>query len=79
MIRRILGGIGGYLAAAGAALLGVLAIWASGKRAGKGDVVAERAQKELEHAKTGQQVDQDVATRKPDDVQQRLRDKYSRD
>lgn len=72
-------GIWGYVAAAGAALVAVLAVYRSGKSAGATEVVAKTKETEVENVRTAVKIEHDVATRKPSDVQQRLRDKYSRD
>lgn len=69
----------GYLAAAGAAIVAVLALLLGAKKAGKDQVKAEAAQKEVENATTANKVTQDVDRTPTADVQQRLRDKWSRD
>jgi hypothetical protein len=73
-----LSGIWGYLAAAGAALVAILAVLAKAKQSGREEVITKQAQKEVENVKEAQKVDRTVATRKPDDVRKRL-SKYSRD
>lgn len=77
-IKGFLGGIWGYVAAAGAVVLAVLVALAKAKQAGKNEVIADSATKELEHAKQANEIDRKVATTKPDDVRERLR-KYERD
>lgn len=75
----LLGGIWGYVAAAGAAILGILAVYGSGKKAGKTEVEAAGLKKEVENVKTAQEVEQKVAVTKPDAVADELRNKWSRD
>ena len=78
-LKVVLAGAWGYIAAAGAALLAVLVVLLQAKKAGKDEVIAEVAKKEVEDAKTGNEVERVIATTKSDDVNKRLRDKYSRD
>ena len=78
-LNGFLGKAWGYIAAAGAALLAVLVVLRTAKKAGKDEVIAESAKKEIENATTAQKVETDVARTKPDDVRKRLLDKYSRD
>lgn len=78
LLRAGVSGIWGYVAAGGAVLLAVLLALAKAKKAGKDEVIAETATKEVEHAKQANQIDRDVATSKPDDVRDRLRH-YQRD
>ena len=73
-----LSGAWGYIAAAGAAFLAVLVVLLQAKKAGRDEVVAESAKKEVEDAKTAKEVERDIALAKPDDVRERLR-KYTRD
>lgn len=73
-----LSGIWGYVAAAGAALLAILTVYFQAKKAGKDEVTAKAAEKEIEDVKTAQKVRRDVAATKPDDVRKRLR-KFTRD
>ena len=74
-VNKLWAGLGAIVAG----LLAVLAIFRSGKSAGVNEVVVESTKKELEDVKEARKVERDVAARKPGDVQQRLRDKYSRD
>ena len=78
LLKGALGGAWGYIAAAGAALIGVLAMLASAKKAGKDEVKAAAAEKEIEDVKTAQKVEHDVAVTKPD-ARRKLLDKYRRD
>ena len=78
-LTKALAGAWGYIAAAGAALAAVLIVLLQAKKAGKDEVIAEVAKKEVEDAKTGNEVEREIALTKPDDVSKRLRDKYSRD
>jgi hypothetical protein len=77
-VLGLLKGAWGYIAAAGAALLAVLVVLFQAKKAGQNEVKVEAAQKEVENAKTRNEIDRAIATTKPDDVRERLR-KYSRD
>lgn len=82
MLKLILGGLGGiwgYVAAAGAALVAILAVLAKAKQSGREEVITAQAKKEVENVKTANDVERKVSVTKPADVQQRLRDKYSRD
>lgn len=81
MLKLLLGGLSGlwgYVVAAGAALVAVLAVLARAKQAGRDEVILKQAQKEVENAKTANEVRRDVAATKPDAVRERLR-KYQRD
>lgn len=78
MLSKLLGGIWGYVAAAGAALAAVMIVLFQAKKAGKDEVIAESAKKESENAKTANEIDHRIAVTKPDDVRERLR-KYQRD
>lgn len=69
----------GYLAGAGAIIAALLVGWLKAKQSGREEVITAQATKEVEHAKTASEVDRKVATEQPASVQQRLRDKYSRD
>lgn len=73
-----LSGIWGYVATGLAALAGILAVLFSAKKAGKDEVRAEVAQKEVENAKKANEIERTVSTTKPDAVRERLR-KYQRD
>lgn len=77
-IRGMLGGLWGYIAVAGAALLAVLTVYLKGRSAGKNEVRAAAAEKELENAKTGNEVERKVAATKPELRRDELR-KYQRD
>lgn len=78
VLKGFLGGAWGYIAAFGAALAAVLVVLLQAKKAGKDEVIAESAKKEVEDVKTAHKVERDVATVKPDAVRERLR-KYQRD
>jgi len=78
LIKGALSGAWGYIAAAGAALAAVLIVLLQAKKAGKDEVIAEVAKKEVEDAKTANKVETDVARTKSDAVRERLR-KYHRD
>ena len=78
LLRTGVSGIWGYVAAAGAVLVAILVALGKAKKAGRDEVIAESATKEVEHAKQANQIERDVAATKPDDVRDRLR-KYSRD
>jgi hypothetical protein len=75
---KLLSGAWGYIAAFGAALAAVLVVLFQAKKAGKDEVIAETAKKEVQDAKTAHEVEREVATTKPDAVRERLR-KYQRD
>jgi hypothetical protein len=75
--KRLLEGIWGYVVTGLAVLLAVLVALAKAKKAGRDEVIADSAVKEVEHAKKANEIDRDVATSKPDDVRERLR-KYER-
>jgi len=82
MLKLLMGGLSGiwgYVAAAGAALVAILTILAKAKQSGREEVITKAAKKEVENVKVARKIERDVATRKPSDVQQRLRDKYNRD
>jgi hypothetical protein len=82
MLKLLLGGasgIWGYIAAAGAALVAILAVLAKAKQSGRDEVITAQAKKEVENVKTAQKVEREVAVAPPVDVHKRLRDKYSRD
>jgi len=79
IIKSLLGGIWGYVAAAGAAIVGILAIYGSGRKAGKDAVQAAGMKKEAENVKVANEVERKVATTKPAAVVSELRDKWSRD
>jgi hypothetical protein len=75
---RLLSGVWGYIAAAGAALLAILLALREAKKAGQNEVIAESAKKEIEDVKQANEIDRDVSVSKPDDVADRLR-RYQRD
>lgn len=80
-LTGIFGGVSKLWAGLGAILAGflaVLAIFRSGKSAGKNEVIVEAAKKEVENAKTANEVRRSVATASSADVDKRLR-KYRRD
>lgn len=77
-VKGFLGGVWGYVVAGLATFVAILIALAKAKKAGRDEVVAETAVKEIEHAKQANEIDRDVATTKPDDVRERLRH-YQRD
>lgn len=77
-MTKFLSGVWGYIAAAGAALLAVLVILFQAKKAGQNEVIAESAKKDLEDAKQANEIERDVATRKPSDVHELLK-RFRRD
>ena len=77
-LKGALGGIWGYVAAAGAALAAVLIVLFQAKKAGQNEVIAESAKKEVENAKKANEIDRAVAVTKPDAVRDGLH-KYRRD
>ena len=77
-VKGFLGGVWGYVVAGLATFVAILIALAKAKKAGKDEVIAETAKKEVEHAKQANQIDRDVAVTKPDDVRKRL-SKYLRD
>lgn len=82
MLDWLIGGLGGiwsYVVAGLAALAGILALLFSAKKAGKDEVRAEVAKKEVEDVKKANEVERSVATAKPDDRRGRLLDRWSRD
>jgi hypothetical protein len=79
MLLGGLSGIWGYLAAAGAALVAILAVLAKAKQSGREEVITKQAKKEVENVKKAQKVERDISVAKPADVHKRLRDKYGRD
>ena len=78
-ILGLLKGAWGYIAAAGAALLAILVVLFQAKKAGKDEVRAAVAEKEMNDAKKATEVERDVALTKPDAVRSKLLDRYSRD
>jgi hypothetical protein len=77
-MTKFISGVWGYIAAAGAALLAVLVILFQAKKAGQNEVIAESAKKDLEDAKQANEIERDVATRKPSDVHELLK-RFRRD
>jgi hypothetical protein len=77
-MTKFLSGVWGYIAAAGAALLAVLVILFQAKKAGQNEVIAESAKKDLEDAKQANEIERDVATRKPAAVHELLK-RFRRD
>ena len=69
----------GWLLGAVAVVGGLLAILAGAKKAGKDQVKADAAEQEVKNAIAANKVSQDVNRTPTGDVQQRLRDKWSRD
>lgn len=78
-IKGFLGGTWAYIAAGLTALAGVLLVLSKAKKAGRDEVVAETATKEIEDVRKAAEVERKVVTAKPDDVIGRLRDEWSRD
>ena len=78
LLKGALSGAWGYIAAAGAALVAVLVVLLQAKKAGKDEVIAESAKKEIADVKTAHEVERSVAVTKSDAVRERLR-KYQRD
>lgn len=78
MLGKLLAGAWGYIAAAGAVIVALLTLLAGAKKAGKNEVIADAAKKELEDVRTANAVDQDVASTKPSSRRDELR-KYQRD
>ena len=78
-VGGFLSGAWGYIAAAGAALLAVLVVLLQAKKAGKDEVIAVKAQKEVENAQKANEVERKVDTAKSADVHSELRKRYSRD
>jgi len=72
-------GIWGYVAAAGAALVAVLAVYRSGKSAGATETVAKTKEKEVENVRKANEVEREIAVSKPADNRKRLLDNWSRD
>ncbi len=78
-IKGMLGGVWGYIAAGLAALAGVILVLAKAKKAGRDEVVADTATKEIEDVRKAAEVERKVTTTRTDDVRERLRDHWSRD
>ena len=78
LLKGALSGVWGYVATGLAAMVGLLAMYFSAKKAGKDEVKAAAAEKEIEDVKTARKVERDVAGSKSDDVRKRLR-KFTRD
>jgi len=81
MLKLILGGLSGiwgYVAAGVGVVVAILAALARSKQAGRDEVITKQAKKEVENVKEARKIERKIATDKPSDVQQRLRDKYSR-
>jgi crotonobetainyl-CoA:carnitine CoA-transferase CaiB-like acyl-CoA transferase len=77
-LKGLLSGAWGYIVAAGAAIVAILAALHQAKKSGQNEVIAESAKKEVEDVKTAQKVEREIATAKPDAVADKLR-KYQRD
>jgi len=81
MLKLIMGGLSGiwgYVAAGVGVVVAILAALARPKQAGRDEVITKQAKKEVENVKEARKIERKIATDKPSDVQQRLRDKYSR-
>lgn len=76
--KSALGGIWGYVAAFGAGLVAVLAIYRSGKSSGQNEVIVKTKEKEVENVKTARKVERKVAALPPDELRKRLRDRWTR-
>lgn len=70
-------GLWGYVAAAGAALVAVLAVYRSGKQSGINEVVVKTKEKEVENVQKAQKVEREVSTTEPDARRDKLRDKWT--
>lgn len=77
-IKGALGGLWGYIATAGVAVLAVLTVYLKGKKVGESEVKAATAEKELENVQTAKEVEADVAVSSDESRRKRLR-KYQRD
>lgn len=77
-IRRIGSGVWGYVATGLAVLITVFVTLSKAKKAGRDEVIAQSAKKEVDNAKSANKIEDDVAASPPDDVRDRLR-KYQRD
>ena len=77
-ILGLFNGIWGYVAAAGAALVAVLAIYRSGKSSGINEVVVKTKEKEVENVKTARKVERKIDTIPPDELRKRLRERWQR-
>lgn len=71
-------GLWGYVAAAGAALVAVLAIYRSGKQSGVNEVVVKTKEKEVEDVKKAVSVARKVDATPADDRAKLLRQRWSR-
>lgn len=76
----------GYIAAAGVAILSVVGIFLKGRNDGKKLEKANQAKSDIkardvanEKTKTANKIENEISVLPDDVVQQRLRDKYSRD
>lgn len=78
-LSNVLGQAWGYIVAGLGLIAGVLTIFFQAKKAGKDEVVAETAKKEVENAQKANEVERKVLTAKPDDRRSKLRDKWTRD
>lgn len=78
LAKRVGAGAWGYVAIAVAAAGALLLALAKAKQAGKDEVIAKSAEKEVDHAKNANKIEDQVAADRPDDVRDQLR-KYTRD
>lgn len=78
LAKNALGGIWGYLAAAGAVLLAVLAIYNKGKSSGINEVVVKTKEKEVENVKKAAKVEREIAATPADERRARLRKSWTR-
>jgi hypothetical protein len=78
LAKRLLAGAWGYIAAGLAVLVTVLVALSRAKKAGKDEVMAQSAKKEVANAKSANKIEDAIAAARPDDVRDRLR-KYTRD
>lgn len=76
--KSALSGIWGYVAAFGAGLVAVLAIYRSGKTSGQNEVIVKTKEKEVENVKTARKVEQGVTASKPDARRKRLSERWTR-
>jgi hypothetical protein len=72
-LKRLGAGAWGYVAVALAAVGAILLALMKAKQAGKDEVIAKAATKEVEHAKDANKIEDEVAAARPDDVRERLR------
>jgi ABC-type protease/lipase transport system fused ATPase/permease subunit len=79
LVKGMLSGAWGYIAAAGGMILAVLVVLFQAKKAGKNEVIVETKEKEIENVQEANKVEREIAATKPDARRERLRDKWTRD